>query len=138
MRSVVFAHRLANNIVHSTSTRRMMQSTARLFSSKVTSEDFTFPLTAVMLTLGTVAVVSCENTPVSVDGDDIEDAPTSLDYLPEYSSDQVAKNNGENGTPVWMSYGGIVYDVTAFVVNHPGGSEKIMQAAGSVSVVNPA
>lgn len=88
-----------------------------------------------MVALGTVAVVSCENTPAGVDGDDIEDAPTSLDYLPEYSSDQVAKNNGENGTPVWMSYGGIVYDVTAFVANHPGGSEKIMQAAGNVSVM---
>ena len=32
-----------------------------------------------------------------------------------------------------MSYGGIVYDVTDFIHNHPGGSERIMLAAGSVS-----
>ena len=86
-----------------------------------------------MFALGAIAVVACENTPSGVDKDDIEDAPTSLDYLPEYCSEQVAKNNGENGTPVWMSYGGIVYDVTNFIANHPGGAEKIMQAAGSVS-----
>ena len=30
------------------------------------------------------------------------------------------------------SYGGVVYDVTNFVANHPGGSEKILLAAGSV------
>lgn len=50
-----------------------------------------------------------------------------------YISDQVAENNGENGKPIWMSYGGIVYDVTDFIHNHPGGSERIMLAAGSVS-----
>jgi cytochrome b involved in lipid metabolism len=113
----------------------MIQNTARFLSSKDTSDDFTFALTAAsaMFALGAVAVVACENTPSGVDHDDIKDAPISLDYLPEYTSEQVAKNNGEDGTPVWMSYGGIVYDVTNFIANHPGGSEKIMQAAGSVS-----
>ena len=32
-----------------------------------------------------------------------------------------------------FSYGGVVYDVTNFVANHPGGSERILLAAGSVS-----
>lgn len=53
--------------------------------------------------------------------------------LPVITSAQVAKNNGKNGSPMWMSYGGMVYDVTNFVHNHPGGSEKIMSAAGGVS-----
>lgn len=30
-----------------------------------------------------------------------------------------------------MSYGGVVYDVTQFIPNHPGGTEKILTAAGS-------
>lgn len=51
--------------------------------------------------------------------------------IPVYTAQQVAVNNGENGKPIWMSYGGNVYDVTNFVANHPGGAEKIMQAAGS-------
>ncbi len=49
-----------------------------------------------------------------------------------YSKD-VAENNGKDGKPIWMSYGGMVYDVTDFIHNHPGGSERILLAAGSVS-----
>ena len=48
------------------------------------------------------------------------------------NSADVSKNNGKNGKPIWMSYGGVVYDVTSFVQNHPGGSERILLAAGSV------
>jgi sulfite oxidase len=51
--------------------------------------------------------------------------------LPVYTSDQVAENNGDDGKPTWMSYGGHVYDVTDFISNHPGGTEKILMAAGS-------
>jgi cytochrome b involved in lipid metabolism len=51
--------------------------------------------------------------------------------LPTYTSAQVAMRNGKNiAEKVWMSYGGYVYDVTDFVGNHPGGSEKILLAAG--------
>jgi sulfite oxidase len=56
--------------------------------------------------------------------------------LPIFSSKEVAKNNGENGKPIWVTYGGNVYDITDFVNNHPGGSEKILQAAGSVSLLS--
>lgn len=45
--------------------------------------------------------------------------------------DQVSVNNGDDGAPVWMTYGGYVYDVTDFIANHPGGDEKIRLAAGS-------
>ena len=54
-----------------------------------------------------------------------------VDSLPIYSLSEVAKRNGEDGSQIWMTYGGVVYDVTDFVENHPGGSEKIMSAAGS-------
>ena len=55
-----------------------------------------------------------------------------IDKLPVFTSDEVAQNDGQDGKPIWMSYGGVVYDVTHFIANHPGGSEKILQAAGSV------
>lgn len=54
-----------------------------------------------------------------------------IEQMPIYTLEQLAENNGEDGKPIWMSYGGIVYDVTKFIQNHPGGSEKIMMAAGS-------
>ncbi|OEU23103.1 molybdopterin binding oxidoreductase [Fragilariopsis cylindrus CCMP1102] len=43
---------------------------------------------------------------------------------------EVAKNNGKDGKPVWMTYSGTVYNVTSFVRNHPGGMERILLAAG--------
>jgi len=61
---------------------------------------------------------------------EVRTAPTKS-KTPVYTAKQVAMNNGANGTPIWMSYGGNVYDVTNFIANHPGGAEKIMQAAGS-------
>ena len=62
----------------------------------------------------------------------ISNAEPDVDKMPVYTSDQVAERNGEDGKQVWMSYGGIVYNVTDFVQNHPGGSNMIMMAAGSV------
>ena len=57
------------------------------------------------------------------------------DNLPTYSLSQVANYNGQESPTnphkrIWMSYGGLVYDVTEFIANHPGGSEKILMAAG--------
>jgi DMSO/TMAO reductase YedYZ molybdopterin-dependent catalytic subunit/predicted heme/steroid binding protein len=72
-------------------------------------------------------------TPSSVANDDFDDMVD--DYsgkdLPVFTADQIAENNGDDGKPVWMSYGGHVYDVTDFIKNHPGGHEKILMAAGS-------
>eukprot|EP00551_Chaetoceros_affinis_P009553 CAMPEP_0203672214 /NCGR_PEP_ID=MMETSP0090-20130426/7778_1 /ASSEMBLY_ACC=CAM_ASM_001088 /TAXON_ID=426623 /ORGANISM="Chaetoceros affinis, Strain CCMP159" /LENGTH=679 /DNA_ID=CAMNT_0050537481 /DNA_START=163 /DNA_END=2202 /DNA_ORIENTATION=- len=73
-------------------------------------------------------------TPSSVGLDkNFEDKTDASDdlHLPIFTSEQVAENNGEDGKPIWMSYGGIVYDVTEFIHNHPGGSERILLAAGS-------
>ena len=73
--------------------------------------------------------------PAKAGTDNICDEAPSLEELPVYRSSQVAKNDGSNGRPIWMSYGGVVYDVTGFVANHPGGSEKILLASGGVSQV---
>ena len=70
--------------------------------------------------------------PAAVSEDDICDNAPSLEELPVYRSSQVAQNDGSDGKPIWMSYGGVVYDVTGFIPNHPGGSEKILQASGGV------
>jgi sulfite oxidase len=72
-------------------------------------------------------------TPVTVNvnpSESIEEDAKDPDKLPIYTSNQVAQNNGQDGKSTWMSYGGIVYDVTDFIANHPGGSERILQAAG--------
>lgn len=73
-------------------------------------------------------------TPADVATENFEEVQKShdIDSMPEYTSEQVSENNGENGTPIWMSYGGVVYDVTNFIPNHPGGHEKILTAAGQV------
>jgi sulfite oxidase len=76
---------------------------------------------------------SSELTPSSVAKVDLETVVEShnMDNLPIYTADDVSRNDGTDGKPIWMSYGGIVYDVTNFINNHPGGSDKIMQAAGT-------
>jgi hypothetical protein len=65
-------------------------------------------------------------------GDSIQcEAREKQDQLPTYTMAQVSKNNGEGPAKrVWMTYGGCVYDVTDFIANHPGGSQKILLAAG--------
>jgi len=87
---------------------------------------------------GGCATSRCEEeaqavTPSSVAGEDFEALQGShdLDQMPVYTEAEMAQRNGDNGTPIWMSYGGVIYDVTDFIHNHPGGSEKIIQAAGS-------
>ena len=53
----------------------------------------------------------------------------SQDKDPVYSTEEVSQHNShEKG--IWVTYKGNVYDITDFVANHPGGSEKIILAAG--------
>eukprot|EP00550_Attheya_septentrionalis_P006353 CAMPEP_0198281636 /NCGR_PEP_ID=MMETSP1449-20131203/1545_1 /TAXON_ID=420275 /ORGANISM="Attheya septentrionalis, Strain CCMP2084" /LENGTH=592 /DNA_ID=CAMNT_0043977509 /DNA_START=123 /DNA_END=1901 /DNA_ORIENTATION=+ len=78
---------------------------------------------------------SCETAgpvnPSSAGHDDIAEDTVDPETMPVFTSADVSKNDGEDGRPIWMTYGGLVYDVTRFIPNHPGGSEKIMMAAGS-------
>ena len=46
-----------------------------------------------------------------------------------YRKWEVAKHT-QPETGIWVTYGDGVYDITTFVANHPGGSMKVMEAAG--------
>jgi cytochrome b involved in lipid metabolism len=81
---------------------------------------------------GSSSIGSSTTTTTTTSTIEVRTAQGKGQNLPVFTSKQVALNNGENGKPVWMSHGGNVYDVTQFIQNHPGGSEKILQAAGSV------
>jgi hypothetical protein len=140
----------------SASNRRVISSTSSLISQNDASQNYVYGkvAAAAILAMGgamaashqleTSTNVNCDFvqptipwTPAGATKEEVEDVveaqPTG--ELPILTSDQVSENNGENGKSIWMSYGGNVYDVTDFVQNHPGGSEKIMMAAGGVSSV---
>lgn len=54
----------------------------------------------------------------------------SDEKLPVYRRDEVQRHKTyEKG--IWVIFNGNVYDITSFVVNHPGGTEKVMLAAGT-------
>ena len=50
--------------------------------------------------------------------------------LPEFSLKDVAKHKTKE-TGIWVTFGDGVYDITEFLHQHPGGSDKIILAAGS-------
>lgn len=151
------ARSLANGTqpLHSSWKRRV--ATPRSFSvvaTASTSDQYrdTFSIAALAALVafsGTGAVALCEQKqqqkqkkdtethphviPSEVAAEDFEkyEESVDIDAMPLYTSEQVAEHDGQNGASMWMSYGGIVYDVTDFVVNHPGGSERISSAAGT-------
>lgn len=49
--------------------------------------------------------------------------------LPSFSKDEVAKHNSKQ-TGIWVTYKDGVYDVSKWVDIHPGGSSRLMLAAG--------
>ena len=73
-------------------------------------------LAAVTTTATSLSMSSCESKPhnelspanVGRDDNDEVTADHDMDEMPIYTADQVAKNNGEDGRPVWMTYGGVV------------------------------
>lgn len=50
--------------------------------------------------------------------------------LPMYTLDEVMKHTTKESR-IWVTYGQGVYDITEFISQHPGGSDKIIMAAGS-------
>jgi cytochrome b involved in lipid metabolism len=44
--------------------------------------------------------------------------------------EQVAKHNTQEDC--WISVNGIVYDITKFLPEHPGGSEVVMECTGQL------
>ena len=57
------------------------------------------------------------------------DAPGVTANLPFYTREEVAKHTSLS-TGIWTTFGNGVYDITGFVENHPGGSDKVVLAAG--------
>ncbi|KAL7293786.1 hypothetical protein TKK_0012848 [Trichogramma kaykai] len=49
---------------------------------------------------------------------------------PTYTKDQVAQNNGQNGARTWIIIRSVVYDVTDYLDEHPGGAELLGEYAG--------
>lgn len=49
--------------------------------------------------------------------------------LPTYTMDEVSKHSSPGD--LWVSYGIGVYNITRFVPQHPGSSDKLMLAAGN-------
>ena len=52
-----------------------------------------------------------------------------IEGLPTYTAEEVARHNSLE-TGVWVTYKRGVYDITEFVRMHPGGTDRIMMAAG--------
>ncbi len=47
--------------------------------------------------------------------------------LPTYRRSEVEKHKGPRK---WVTYRGAVYDITDFIKDHPGGSDRVQLAAG--------
>lgn len=47
-----------------------------------------------------------------------------------FTAEEVAKNNGKNGAPLWLIIHGKVYDVTKFADEHPGGVDVLAERGG--------
>lgn len=117
---------------------QFVRRSASAFAAVTSLDESRWNLTAAaaLALLTTATVTACqENTPSTVAKEDLEEvtAMHQTDTLPTYTAEFVAEHNGEDGTRIWMTYGGIVYDVTDFIPNHPGGSEQILKASGGVS-----
>lgn len=59
-------------------------------------------------------------------------ADTGIQY---YTIEEIAKHDGEQDTRVWIIIRDIVYDVTDFLEQHPGGPEIIQTVAGKDATV---
>ncbi|XP_056631645.1 cytochrome b5-like [Diorhabda sublineata] len=57
---------------------------------------------------------------------------TDIQY---YTLEEIAKHDGEQDTRVWIIIRDIVYDVTEFLEQHPGGPEIIQTVAGKDATI---
>ncbi|KAL1379307.1 hypothetical protein pipiens_014995 [Culex pipiens pipiens] len=48
----------------------------------------------------------------------------------EFTRQEVALRDGKNGNPTWVIIRDMVYDVTPYLNEHPGGSDLIAEFAG--------
>lgn len=56
-----------------------------------------------------------------------------IDSLPIFSMEEVGQHNNESS--LWLAIHGIVYDVTMYFQNHPGGGDPLIKCAGKDATV---
>ncbi len=81
-------------------------------------------------TTAAAAAASTATTPPAPGGSAAKRAGMRVEGLPQFGIADVAKHNTPE-TRIWVVYREAVYDITDFIEGHPGGTQKIMQAAGS-------
>jgi sulfite oxidase len=79
--------------------------------------------------LGYTAISSSDNSDTSSAAQCHGPAAINTAGLPEYSKEDVAKHKTKENR-VWVTYKDGVYDVTEWIDQHPGGSVRVMMAAG--------
>jgi sulfite oxidase len=79
--------------------------------------------------LGTCAAVAIGTCMLNSDDEKIAACAPGNKDLPEYTASEVAKHKTK-ATGIWVTFDGFVYDITDFIESHPGGSDKIVLAAG--------
>lgn len=75
-------------------------------------------------------VVHCDNNTAS-NKQQPSSKPIDDDKLPVYTWSDLKKHNGKQGDKrIWVTFSGYMYDITDFIDQHPGGSQRILLAAG--------
>jgi len=120
------------NRQHAIMTNRYFSSVATTANSADSDRytDYKNVLAAILLLGATASTAVLNNNSNNKTTCESAGSIVDIDEKPEYTAEEVAKNNGKDGKPVWMTYSGTVYNVTSFVRNHPGGMERILLAAG--------
>ena len=120
------------NRQHAIMTNRYFSSVATTANSADSDRytDYKNVLAAILLLGATASTAVINNNSNNKTTCESAGSIVDIDEIPEYTAEEVAKNNGKDGKPVWMTYSGTVYNVTSFVRNHPGGMERILLAAG--------
>jgi len=119
-----YSHVFLRSQQPSMAARCFASTSSRTYNSSISGDESNLKALGALLLMGLMGATTTTTTLESSSPVDDED-------LPMYTSKDVALRNGRNGYRIWMSYGGYVYDVTDFIPNHPGGSEKILLASGA-------
>lgn len=110
--------------VVATPPRLLMLSVSPRHSHSHSTDNFSWQL---ILTAVSVAALGAASLPAQCTNEG--DAPGVTAQMPVYTRAQVALHT-DVADGVWTTFGNGVYDITGFIENHPGGSDKVVLAAG--------
>ena len=82
--------------------------------------------TAVVTHAAALAVAGCEAAPAAAAREPAAD--DADDELPLIALEELEKHRSTSS--IWVTYNGLVYDVTEFLMHHPGGHELLLTAGG--------